>query len=87
MKTRQVVVVPYDEGWEQDYSAIAAEISEVLGERAVAIEHVGSTAVPGLSAKPIIDIDVVIRHYAAFGAVVSALTLLLYKRVERLFRH
>ena len=73
MKTRQVVVVPYDEGWEQDYLAIAAEISEALGKRAVAIEHVGSTAVPGLSAKPIIDIDVVIRDYSAFDAVVHAL--------------
>ena len=73
MKTRQVVVMPYDEGWEQDYSAIAAELREALGKWAVAIEHVGSTAVPGLSAKPIIDIDVVIRDYSAFDAVVRAL--------------
>ena len=73
MITRHIVVVPYDERWAQDFDAIASEIRDALGELALAIEHVGSTSVPGLSAKPIIDIDVVIRDYASFGAVVSAL--------------
>ena len=73
MITRHIVVMPYDERWVQDFEAIASEIRDSLGELALAIEHVGSTSVPGLSAKPIIDIDIVIRDYAAFGAVVSAL--------------
>ena len=73
MVTRHVVVMPYDERWTQDFEAIASEIRNVLGELALAIEHVGSTAVLGLSAKPIIDIDVVIRDYAALDAVVCAL--------------
>ena len=73
MVTRHIVVMPYDERWTQDFEAIASEIREALGELALAIEHVGSTAVPGLSAKPIIDIDVVIRDYTTFDAVVLAL--------------
>ena len=55
MTTRHVVVMPYDERWAQDFEAIASEIRDSLGELALAIEHVGSTSVPGLSAKPIID--------------------------------
>ena len=78
MVTRHIVVMPYDERWAQDFEAIASEIRDSLGELALAIEHVGSTSVPGLSAKPIIDIDVVIMDYAAFGAVVSALKAIGY---------
>ena len=73
--------MPYDERWTQDFEAIASEIRNVLGELALAIEHVGSTAVLGLSAKPIIDIDVVIRDYAALDAVVCALRK--YRTIRR----
>lgn len=73
MVTMNIVVVPYDERWVRDFEAIASEIRDALGELAIDIVHVGSTSVPGLSAKPIIDIDVVIRDYASLHAVVSAL--------------
>ena len=66
MRTRQIVVQPYDAAWERDFQDIRAELRAALGPTALRIEHVGSTAVPGLSAKPIIDIDVVIRDAAAF---------------------
>ena len=46
---------------------------DALGRLAIEIEHVGSTSVQGLSAKPIIDIDVVIKDYSEFEAVKSAL--------------
>ena len=78
MVTRHIVVMPYDERWAQDFEAIASEIRDSLGELVLAIEHVGSTSVPGLCAKPIIDIDIVIRDYASFGAVVSALKAIGY---------
>ena len=78
MVTRNIVVVPYDERWARDFEAIASEIRDALGELAIDIVHVGSTSVPGLSAKPIIDIDVVIRDYTSFDAVVSALKALGY---------
>jgi GrpB-like predicted nucleotidyltransferase (UPF0157 family) len=57
---RLVVVVPYDPSWPQTFARLRDIYARVLDGVATAIEHVGSTAVPGLSAKPIIDIDVVI---------------------------
>ena len=69
MITRRVVVRAYDAAWEQAFLAIRSEIQAALGELALRIEHVGSTSVPGLSAKPIIDLDVVIRDDTAFDAV------------------
>ena len=73
MVTKHVVVQVYDECWEQDFLQIEKELREVLGELALRIEHVGSTAVRGLSAKPVIDIDVVIKDYSQFDNVVSSL--------------
>lgn len=55
-----VVVVPYDPSWPAAFAAIRERIAPVLEGIALAIEHVGSTAVPGLAAKPVIDIDVVV---------------------------
>ncbi len=57
-----VVLVPYDPRWPSMYSKAQGEIQRVLGDRVLAIEHVGSTAVPGLSSKPIIDIMVGLRR-------------------------
>jgi GrpB-like predicted nucleotidyltransferase (UPF0157 family) len=55
-----VVVVDYDPSWPLAFEALRAAIAPELAGVALAIEHVGSTAVPGLSAKPVIDIDVVV---------------------------
>ena len=73
MITKHVVVLPYDERWRQDFLKIEAELTEALGQLIIGIEHVGSTSVRGLSVKPIIDIDVVIKDYSGLGDVVSAL--------------
>ena len=73
MITKHVVVLPYDEHWTRDFCEIKSEIQEALDQLALAIEHVGSTSVHGLSAKPIIDIDVVIKDYSMLDAVISAL--------------
>ena len=73
MITKHVLVLPYDERWRQDFLKIEAELTEALGQLIIGIEHVGSTSVRGLSAKPIIDIDVVIKDYSGLGDVVSAL--------------
>ena len=53
-----VEVVPYSDQWADSFEAWRKRLSEALGEAALRIEHVGSTAVPGLEAKPIIDIQV-----------------------------
>ena len=78
MQTKRVIVLPYCERWEQNFAQIRDELRKALGPLALKIEHVGSTAVRGLSAKPIIDIDIVIRDYSIFDAVVSALQAIGY---------
>jgi GrpB-like predicted nucleotidyltransferase (UPF0157 family) len=54
----RVVLVGYDPRWARRFTARATELRRVLGERARLVEHVGSTAVPGLAAKPVVDIVV-----------------------------
>ena len=73
MQTRKVTVLPYDEAWKADFEKIKAEIESALGDQILGVEHVGSTSVEGMSAKPCIDIDVVIRDDAVFGEVVRGL--------------
>ncbi|TLW91053.1 GrpB family protein [Saccharomonospora piscinae] len=53
-----VTTVDYDPAWPVRFEHRAAELRDVLGERARLIEHIGSTSVPGLAAKPIVDIVV-----------------------------
>ena len=78
MKTKKVIVLPYDAAWESAFEAIRAEIQTALGDLILGIEHVGSTSVKGMSAKPCIDIDVVIRDYSVFDAVVQKLDAIGY---------
>jgi len=56
-----VVVVPYDPRWPSLFEAEAVRLGLALGEVASRIEHVGSTAVPGLAAKPVIDIQISVQ--------------------------
>ena len=78
MKTKKVIVLPYDTAWESAFEAIRAEIEAALGDLIFGIEHVGSTSVKGMSAKPCIDIDVVIRDYSVFDTVVQKLDAIGY---------
>lgn len=73
MRTQKVVVMPYDGQWKADFAKIRQEILDAAGAFITGVEHVGSTAVEGLAAKPIIDIDVVIRDWTVFDDVVRAL--------------
>ena len=73
MKTRKVVVLPYDVAWQSAFEKIKSEIEEAIGNLILGIEHVGSTSVEGMSAKPCIDIDVIIKDYSVFAAVVEGL--------------
>lgn len=60
----RVEVVAPDPGWLQAYDAVRAHVTAALGERVLGIEHVGSTAVPGLWAKPMIDVDLTVADPA-----------------------
>ena len=79
MQTKRVEVVPYDKRWVQSFLEIKAEIKEALGDLALTVEHVGSTSVEGLSAKPVIDIDVIIENETVLEAVISALAEIGYE--------
>ena len=59
--------------WQSAFEKIKGEIEEAIDDLIIGIEHVGSTSVEGLSAKPCIDIDVIIKDYSVFTAVVEAL--------------
>ena len=78
MSTKHVVVLPYDEAWKKDFEDIKAELMQVLEGLVLSIEHVGSTSVPGLAAKPVIDIDVVIEDQGIFDKVKTALETIGY---------
>jgi GrpB-like predicted nucleotidyltransferase (UPF0157 family) len=60
-KTDSIEVVPYDPNWPTIFETEATKIKQALGNNCIAIHHVGSTSVPGLAAKPIIDIVPVVR--------------------------
>ncbi|MBP2370911.1 GrpB family protein [Pseudonocardia parietis] len=53
-----VELAEYDPAWPDAYAAVAGRLRRVLGERVLRIEHIGSTSVPGLAAKPVIDVVV-----------------------------
>ena len=75
---KHVVVEPYNEEWKSDFIAIRDELDTVLKDIVLRIEHVGSTSVEGLSAKPVIDIDVVIKDTTVLPDVISALQTIGY---------
>ena len=73
MRTKKVTVLPHDKAWKTAFEQIRQELEAVLGDLILGIEHVGSTAVEGLPAKPCIDLDVIIPDYTVFSAVVRKL--------------
>lgn len=52
-----ILIEPYSERWPGEFRRIAERLRSVLGDRALRIDHIGSTAVPGLAAKPVIDVQ------------------------------
>lgn len=59
-KSRPVVVTPYQPKWVSDFARIAARIRDVVNDAAIRIDHIGSTAVLGLAAKDVIDIQITV---------------------------
>lgn len=76
MKTKHVIVEDYNPEWKNEFERIKNELLTVLSGKINSIEHVGSTSVEGLAAKPIIDIDVVINKN--FEEVKNALEVIGY---------
>ncbi len=74
-----VIIEDYNPRWPQLFEMLRSRIASVLDELAISIEHVGSTAVPGLAAKPIIDIDVLLRSSTDLPVVIRILADLGYE--------
>jgi GrpB-like predicted nucleotidyltransferase (UPF0157 family) len=74
-----IEVVPYDPGWGRTFEALRRVLLRALGEIAADVEHVGSTAVPDLAAKPVIDLDVVVPSRDALATALSGLAALGYR--------
>ena len=60
MSGPNIVLREYDPAWPRLFEGLRGRVLDALGGLAVAVEHVGSTAVPGLTAKPVVDIDAVV---------------------------
>lgn len=73
-KTRTIEVVPYNPEWKNEFEKLRGMINDYIGDLILSIEHVGSTSVEGLSAKPIIDIDVVISSYDQLPKIIERLS-------------
>lgn len=70
--TKRVEVVAYDPGWPSQFQTVLDKVEPILRPWLIAIEHVGSTSVAGLAAKPVIDIDCVVSR-ADFVRSIQAL--------------
>ncbi len=79
-KSRPVVISPYDERWAEEFVEIAGRIRESVGAAAVRVDHVGSTAVPGLAAKDVIDVQVSVADLERAGSVTGPLRAAGFRR-------
>lgn len=68
-----IFLAPYDPLWESKFQVLANRIRDSVGEKVLLLEHVGSTSVPGLSAKPVIDIVLAVSDSADESSYVPAL--------------
>lgn len=75
----QNFVVPHDRAWRSRFESEAAHIAKVFGDNAVAIHHIGSTSIPGILAKPVIDILVEAASLETVDRQTSGMTKLGYE--------
>jgi len=78
-----IEVTDPDPAWPRQYDELADRIREALGWRVLQLEHVGSTAVPGLAAKPVIDIDLTVADPGREQDYVPALETIGFRLVIR----
>jgi GrpB-like predicted nucleotidyltransferase (UPF0157 family) len=79
----RVEVVEYDARWPADFELVAGRVTAALGDAVLELYHVGSTSVPGLAAKPVIDVDLVVADPADEAAYVPALASAGFAHVVR----
>ncbi|MBU2546744.1 MAG: GrpB family protein [Gammaproteobacteria bacterium] len=81
---RQVVISPYDDNWPKKFTAEKELILSVIADKNVVVEHIGSTAIPGLAAKPIVDIMVGVKTLAIADACIKPLESIGYEYIPNL---
>lgn len=77
--TEQIVVVDYDERWPAWFARLHDRIWPAVAMHAVRIDHIGSTSVPGIAAKPIIDMDIVVASESNVRPVIEAVRTIGYE--------
>ncbi len=87
MENRKLIKRPYslsdyDFAWTEQFKKISGQLKEIFGSEVIAIEHVGSTSVPGMKAKPVIDVLVVVENIRTGLQKESSMTALGYKYEE-----
>lgn len=73
MEDDKVIVLPYDEAWPEQFREWGQRLRRALGPAAARIDHIGSTAVPGLAAKPIVDIQISVASFDPWEPVRQSL--------------
>lgn len=74
-RKKEIKVVPYNPEWKTEFEKIKTMINSYIGDLILTVEHVGSTSIEGLSAKPIIDLDVVIDSYDILPSIIDRLAI------------
>ena len=74
-----IAIVPYQSGWKELFEREADLLRSALGEKALRIEHIGSTAIPGMVSKPILDIMVVVVSLTQATELIPVLEALGYE--------
>lgn len=76
--SQPIIIVDYDPAWPKLFKELRTPVARVFGDLALTIEHVGSTSVPGLAAKPIIDMDIVVESASYISKATERLATLGY---------
>ena len=89
----RVEIVPYAPAWAAEFAELGADLRNSLGDAAARIDHIGSTAVPGLAAKPVIDVQISVLSLEPLDAFLMPLTAMGFvyradnpERTKRYFR-
>lgn len=76
--SRIVELHPHNPDWASEYETIAAQLTPIFGDQLLLIEHIGSTAIPGIKAKPIIDILIAVTDIGLVAEIIPAMEALGY---------
>ena len=82
-KSRPIVITAYDDAWPGEYRQIALQIRTAVGAAALRIDHIGSTAVPGLAGKDVIDIQVTAPNLNNAGAITKPLRAVGFRQGDK----